>query len=226
PAGPEPAGPEPADLDPSGGSAAAPAGSRLRLGVFGGTFDPPHLGHLALAAEACDQLNLARVLWVLTPSPPHKADRPVSPLALRLRLLQAAVQDNPAFELSRVDIDRPPPHYAVDTLRFLRARYPGAALVYLMGGDSLADLPGWHAPGEFLAQADQVGVMCRAGEVIELEALEAQLPGLQAKLRFVDAPMLEIASSDIRRRIRERRSYRYFLSGPVLQLIEQMQLYR
>src|SRR5512134_3010613 len=104
----------------------------MRLGIFGGTFDPPHLGHLILAAEAQAQLGLERILWVLTPFPPHKTDQQVTSLGDRLDLLAAALDDDPAFELCRVDIDRPPPHYAVDTVGLLHAQYPQARLVYLM----------------------------------------------------------------------------------------------
>src|SRR5512143_3713267 len=113
------------------------------IGVFGGTFDPPHTGHLILAAEAQAQLDLERILWVLTPTPPHKPGQRITSTALRLEMLQAAIDGNPDFELSRVDLDRPPPHYAVDSVHLLRAAYPQAWLAYLMGGDSLDDLPTW-----------------------------------------------------------------------------------
>lgn len=198
----------------------------MRLGVYGGTFDPPHLGHLVLAAEALDQLKLDRVLWVLTPNPPHKAGRVISPLETRLNLLEAALEDNPAFTISHLDIDRPPPHYAVDTLRLLRAQSPGACLVYLMGADSLVDLPTWHTPQAFVLAADEIGVMCRLGETVDLEALEVQLPGVKARVQIVDAPQLEIASSDIRRRIAAGRTYRYFLPAGVWQQIVARGLYR
>jgi nicotinate-nucleotide adenylyltransferase len=197
-----------------------------RLGIFGGTFDPPHLGHLALAAEACDQLDLAQVLWVLTPNPPHKTDRLISPLERRLGLLRAAIGDNPAFELSRIDIDRPPPHYAADTVELLHGVYPGAQLVYLMGADSLTDLPAWHEPQRFVGSVDEIGVMCRLGETIDLAQLEPQLPGVSAKVRLVDAPMLEISSTDIRERIKNGRTVRYFLPKAVWRKIDTYHLYR
>lgn len=197
-----------------------------RLGIFGGTFDPPHIGHLVLAAEAWDQLHLDYVLWVLTPNPPHKTGRLVSPLPVRLALLQVALGDNSAFQLSRIDIDRLPPHYAVDTVQLLRQAYPGASLVYLMGGDSLVDLPTWYKAKTFVERLDEIGVMCRLGEVIDLPALEARLPGLTGKVCFVDAPRLEIASTDIRRRIAQGRTYRYFLPPAVWQAIEAQALYR
>ncbi len=198
----------------------------MRIGVFGGTFDPPHLGHLILAAEACDQLDLHQVLWVLTPNPPHKTGRPVSALANRLALLQAALQDNPAFILSRIDIDRPPPHYAADTMQLLRRAHPATQFIYLMGADSLVDLPTWHAPQHFVEGVDEIGVMRRLGENIHLAQLEGLLPGLSAKVRMVVAPLVEISSTDIRRRLASGRSVRYFLPGAVWRLIEDLQLYR
>lgn len=198
----------------------------MRLGIFGGTFDPPHLGHLILAAEAHAQLGLERVLWVLTPVPPHKTGQPVAPLSERLDLLVAALGDDPAFELSRVDIDRPPPHYAVDTVDLLRAQFPQARLVYLMGGDSLSDLPLWHRPAEFMRACDEIGVMLRPGHVMNLDVLDARLPGLRARARLVHAPLLEISSSDLRRRISLGQPYRYFLPQSVYQLVASRRLYQ
>jgi len=198
----------------------------MRLGIFGGTFDPPHLGHLILAAEAQAQLGLERVLWVLTPIPPHKAEQPITPLSIRFDLLSAALSDDPDFELCRVDIDRPPPHYAVDTVDLLRAQYPQARLVYLMGGDSLSDLPLWHRPAEFVRACDEIGVMLRPGHAMNLDVLDARLPGLRARARLVRAPLLEISSSDLRRRIALGQPYRYFLSQPVYSLVTSRHLYQ
>lgn len=198
----------------------------MRIGVFGGTFDPPHLAHLILAAEACDQLSLDRLLWVLTPDPPHKQGLDITPLPQRLALLQAALADNPDFEISRVDIDRPPPHYAVDTLHLLRAAFPGAELVYLLGGDSLVDLPAWVRPQEFVRACDELGVMNRPGELPDLDALDAQLPGLAEKVRWVQAPLLEISGSIIRRRAAQGGTYRYYVLPAVYALIEEWGLYQ
>ena len=118
----------------------------MRIGIFGGTFDPPHLGHLILADEAHAQLELDRLLWVLTPDPPHKLHQSITPLVDRLDMLRATIAGNNAFELSMVDIERAGPHYAVDTLLILGRSYPGDALIYVMGGDSLRDLPTWYRP--------------------------------------------------------------------------------
>ena len=90
--------------------------SREQIGLFGGTFDPPHLGHLILASEAYSQLGLNRLLWILTPDPPHKQDQVITPVEHRLAMVNLAIQDNAKFELSRVELDRPGPHYTLDTV--------------------------------------------------------------------------------------------------------------
>ncbi|MDP2975661.1 MAG: nicotinate-nucleotide adenylyltransferase [Anaerolineales bacterium] len=196
------------------------------LGIFGGTFDPPHLGHLILAAEAHQQLSLTRLLWVLTPDPPHKQAAPILPLAHRLAMLQLAISGDADFELSRVEMDRPDPHYALDTLNLLAEQNPGAEMVYLMGGDSLHDLPTWHRPADLLSACRYLGVMRRPGDNIDLPALEAILPGITSKVRFVEAPLLEIASHEIRQRIAEGHPFRYYLPPAVYRYIVRHQLYR
>lgn len=198
----------------------------MRVGVFGGTFDPPHVGHQILAAECLFQLVLDRLLWVLTPVPPHKPDQPVTPVEMRLELLQAALDDNPSFQLSTIEIDRPPPHYAFETLLLLRRQFPSAHLAYLMGGDSLHDLPGWRQPAEFIAASDSIGVMRRPGDNIDLTALEKRFPGLSSKVEFVEAPLLEISATEIRRRAALGQPFRYYLPPKVYQIIEERQLYR
>ncbi len=186
-----------------------------RVGVFGGTFDPPHLGHLILASEARAQLQLTRLLWVLTSVPPHKLGQPISPLEARLAMLERALADEPAFEISRVDIDRPGPHYTADTLRLLRTAYPEAALVLLLGEDSLRDLTKWHEPARIVQEGDEIGVMRRPEVSIDLAELEAQIPGIAPKIRFVDSPLLEIASHEIRQRVAEGKPFRYYVPKPV-----------
>ncbi len=197
----------------------------MRIGIFGGTFDPPHVGHLILAAEARDQLNLDRVLWVVTPNPPHKTNRTISPLDVRMDLVAAAVAQDDDFEISRVEVNRPGPHYSVDTVQILRHENPSAELFYLMGGDSLHDLPAWKRPAEFIACLSGIGVMRRPQDFIDLPWLERALPGIVAKVHFIDAPLLEISSSSIRERAAQGRHYRYFLPPAVYDLIESRGLY-
>ncbi|MDO8755498.1 MAG: adenylyltransferase/cytidyltransferase family protein, partial [Anaerolineales bacterium] len=93
--------------------------SRTKIGLFGGTFDPPHIGHLILASEAVNQFNLSRLFWVLTPNPPHNQEHTITPLEHRLMMLQSMLADNPIFEISHLEIDRRGPHYAIDTVRLL-----------------------------------------------------------------------------------------------------------
>jgi nicotinate-nucleotide adenylyltransferase len=197
----------------------------MKIGIFGGTFDPPHVGHLVLAAEALDQLQLDRVLWVLTPQPPHKPGQPVSPVDLRMDMLAAALVGEPSFELSRLELDRPPPHYAVETMRQLRMKFPEDWLIYLMGGDSLRDLPEWYKPLEFLAECSAIGVMLRPGAEIDIPKLEESLPGIADKVRMIGTPLLEISSSDIRKRIHQQRHFRYFLPESVFQIVLKSGIY-
>jgi nicotinate-nucleotide adenylyltransferase len=196
-----------------------------KLGIFGGTFDPPHLGHLILGMEARYQLGLDRLLWVVTADPPHKAEQEMASLENRLEMVKAAIEGNSEFELSRIEVDRPGPHFAVDTIKLLRREYPGDELIYLIGGDSLHDLPGWNRPREFVEVCDAIGVMRRPDDHINLDRLEASLPGLSGKLRFVNAPLLDISSSELRQRVRESHPVRYYLPPAVLAIIRERELY-
>ncbi|MHC1784366.1 MAG: nicotinate-nucleotide adenylyltransferase [Anaerolineaceae bacterium] len=197
----------------------------MRIGIFGGTFDPPHLGHLILAAEAYDQLNLERLLWVLTPDPPHKQGMPIHPMEQRIEMVKAAMGDDPAFELSRIEIDRPGPHYAEDTVHLLGKEYPKAELFYLMGGDSLHALHTWHEPQAFIAACSGLGVMRRPGDEIDLKLIESLLPGISKKVNFIEAPLLEISARQIRYRIATQKPYRYYLPPAVYQLIQEKKYY-
>ncbi len=198
----------------------------MRIGVFGGTFDPPHLGHMILAMEAFTQLHLDRLLWVLTPDPPHKRGQEISPIEQRLELSITALQNEPLFELSRVEIDRPGPHFVSDTMHILGKQYPDDELNYLIGGDSLHDLPNWDRPMEFIEACHAIGVMRRPEDDVNLHWLEDQLPGLTKKLRFIDVPLLEISASQIRQRIIAGMPYRYYLLPEVYELIRKKNYYR
>ena len=200
--------------------------SRPRIGVFGGTFDPPHIGHLILAAEACHQLNLDTLLWVLTPLSPLKIGNDITSLDQRLSMVQLAIAGEPDFELSRIEIDSPGPYYTLDTIQRLSGENPSADIVLVIGGDSLRDLPRWHRPADLVAACHEIGVMRRPGDSVDLSALEQSVPGIQAKVRFVDAPLLEISSTDIRRRVREGLPFRYYLTSSVYEYIQNNQLYR
>lgn len=197
-----------------------------RIGIFGGTFDPPHLGHLILASEAHSQLRLSRLLWVITPRSPHKIVNSITQVSHRLEMVQCAIGDEPAFELSTVEFDRPAPQYTVDTLKIIQEQHPSADLILLMGADSLRGLTTWHRPADLAAACHEIGVMRRPGEDFHLATLEAAIPGIKHKVHFVDTPLLQISSREIRRRVAEGLAYRYFLSPAVYDYIQTHNLYR
>lgn len=199
---------------------------QVRIGVFGGTFDPPHLAHLILADEARFQLDLSLILWVLTPNSPLKNDRVISPWSQRYQLLSAALKDNPAFQISKVDIDRPAPHYTYETLRILKQIYPDRDIVFLMGGDSLIDLPKWKNPQEILAVCSEIVVMHRPGFETDQIELESEIPGLREKIVWVEAPLVDISGSEIRTRLRTGKPVRYFLPPDVHQIIKTKHYYQ
>lgn len=192
----------------------------MRTGIFGGTFDPPHTGHLVLAAEALDQLALERVLWVLTPNPPHKLRQDIRAVNERRQMVEAAIAGEPRFILSRVEMDRPGPHYAADTVHRLHAARPEDDLFYIMGEDSLRDLPLWRQPQALLRDLAGLGVMRRANVTIDLISLETSLPGISPMIHYFTTPLIEISSSDIRRRMVEGRPYRYFVPAAVYELLK------
>jgi len=199
--------------------------SRTKIGLFGGTFDPPHIGHLILASQAAYQFNLSRLYWVLTPDPPHKQSRLITPLPRRLEMLQRAVADNPVFEISHLEIDRPGPHYTVDTVRLLAEQQPEADIILLIGGDSLRDLPTWRLNTELVAAVSKIGVMRRPGDPFDLSDLESKIPGLTEKVVFIDALLQYLSSSEIRRRVMSGEEYRYYVLPVVYDYIESNHLY-
>ena len=195
-----------------------------RLGFLGGTFDPPHCGHLVLAETARVQLGLDRVLFVVAGRPPHKPGRPITPDRHRVAMVEAAIVGNPAFVVSRVDLDRPGPHYTVETLSLLRREYPEAELYFLIGGDSLAQFLTWRDPVGILRQA-RLAVMPRPGYEPDLAVLEQVLPDVHDRLAWLDAPFLDVSASDLRRRIREGLPIRYLVPPPVEAYVREHCLY-
>lgn len=196
-----------------------------RLGVLGGTFDPPHYGHLALAEAAREQLELTHVLFVPAGEPPHKPGRPITPAHYRAAMVQIAIADNPAFVLSRVDLDRPGPHYTVDMLSLLEREYPQAVFFFLMGSDSLVEFPTWRDPAGIIQKA-VLAVMNRPGYPVDWDMLEQAVPGIRERVVFLDAPLLDISASDLRRRAREGRSLRYLVPPAVEAYIREHGIYR
>jgi nicotinate-nucleotide adenylyltransferase len=198
----------------------------MRIGIFGGTFDPPHFGHLILAEDASQQLGLDQVLWVLTPFPPHKTSQKISPVQDRMTMVLLAISGNTKFRLSRADIDREPPHYAADTVAILREKSPKDEFIYLMGTDSLNDLLSWHEPKSFVALCHGIGVMMRQEHALDTTKLELEISGLDDKLRFIYTPVIDISGSDIRNRVIKGESFRYHVPDKVHHYILNHKLYQ
>ncbi|WP_412067135.1 nicotinate-nucleotide adenylyltransferase [Rubrivirga sp. IMCC43871] len=191
-------------------------------GIFGGSFNPPHVGHLAVA-EACAQAaGLDRVLWIPAATPPHKQDDPtLAPEAARLAMVRAAVEGNPRFAVSDIEIARRGVSYTVDTLRQLAADGAGP-LALIIGGDSLAGFPSWREPQAIVDLARLV-VYRRPGDGVDLGAL----PGwLASALTVVEGPSLAVSSTELRGRIASGRTVRYLVPDAVRALIEAERLYR
>lgn len=198
-----------------------------RLGILGGTFDPIHLAHLVMAQEARVKLALDRVLFVPVAVPPHKPQEAPAPLAHRMAMVALAIGGNPDFVLSRADVDRPPPHYSLDMVRLIREEWGGDAehLFFIMGLDSLRNLPAWHQPEE-LVKLCRLTVLCRPGHRADWEELEAHIPDIASRLELVEMPQMDISSTGIRRRVREGWPIRYLVPDEVEAYIQRHGLYR
>ncbi len=196
-----------------------------KIGVFGGTFDPIHIGHLVLAEEAWYELKLAKVLFVPAGDPPHKRGRRLTPGHHRARMVRLAIEDNPYFELDRTDLDRPGPHYAVDMIHLIKEKLgEGAEIYFLVGLDSLIDLPNWHRPRDLLASCHFVA-LSRYGYWLDWEELEVALPGIREKVHILDMPELEIASHVLQQRVREGKPIKYQVPKKVEEYILDNGLY-
>ncbi len=203
-----------------------PQFANLRVGLLGGTFDPIHIGHLILAEEARDQLGLNLVYFVPAGNPPHKQGRRLAPVEARVQMTELAVAGNDTFRVSRVDADRAGPHYTIDMVTIIQGQLPrGCELYFLMGFDSLAELPSWHEPAKLIAACHLVA-LTRHDIELDWEKLEAALPGIRQRVTLLDMPELEIASHQLQQRIREGRSIRYLVPDEVGAYIREQRLYR
>ena len=199
----------------------ARAGTLARLGIMGGTFDPPHLGHLACAEEALEAANLDAVLFVPTGRPAFKQDRLVTAGEVRLAMVAAAVAGNPAFAVSALEVERPGVTYAVDTLR---EELPGVELVFIVGADAALTLPRWRKSAE-LAHLAAFAAATRPGFELGEQALR-DLRERGFDVRPFAVPGLDISSSGLRRRVYAGRTIRYLVPEAVRKIIEEESLYR
>jgi nicotinate-nucleotide adenylyltransferase len=196
----------------------------VRVGLLGGTFNPPHIGHLVCAQEACDQLELDRVLLVPVHEPPHKGIEADPGVEHRVELCRRAVAGDERLEVSLADAEIPGPSYTVDTLRRLHERCPGDDLTFIVGGDMAFSLPTWREP-EAILELAELGVAEREG--VRRADITDRLCAMPAhRLRFFDMPRLDISSSLIRRYVAAGRPIRHLVPGPVIDYIDQAGLYR
>jgi nicotinate-nucleotide adenylyltransferase len=194
-----------------------------RLGVMGGSFDPPHVGHLVIASEAFHTFGLERVLFVPAAAPPHKGGGERTPAGARLEMTSLALDDDLRFTASGIEIERGLV-YTADTLRALDERYAGHELVFIMGSDSLLQLQTWHAPEDLLSRCT-LAVAPRPGDSPEAIATAAAR-WADYRVSVLDVPALAVSSSDVRARVAQRRPIRYLVPHRVEQYIQETGLYR
>ncbi len=197
----------------------------MKVGVLGGTFDPPHIGHLVAAEEARVQLGLERVVFVPAGTPPHKLGEPVTSAVHRVEMITRAVASNPHFFVSLVDVERSGPSYSVETLRRLRDQWGADIVIYfIVGMDMLADLPNWHQPRQ-LVELCRLAVVNRPGYAADMQELERIIPGISRKVDPVSMPLLEVSATDLRERARRGRTIRYYVPSEVESYIRLHHLY-
>jgi len=199
----------------------------MRLGILGGTFDPIHVGHLLMAEMAWEALKLNRILFVPAGDPPHKQNLAKTAAYHRRRMVELAIEDNPHFELCLIDLERPGPHYSVDTVHLIRKQYDISAddCFFIIGSDSLVDLPIWHDP-EILVPLCRLAVAHRPGYQPDISHLEKIIPGLGARLDWVQIPAVDFAASTIRTSLKNGQSVRYQVPDSVWRYIHQYKLYQ
>ena len=194
----------------------------MRLGIFGGTFDPPHVGHLLAASDAYEHLALDRLVLVPAASQPLKADRTTAPAEDRLAMVRLTVGNDPRLEADSVEVDREGLSYTVDTLEEFSRRFPSAELFLLVGADVLSTFGQWRRPHAILELAS-LAVLCRAdsqGTVVEMDARLAR------RAAFIPTRRIDISSTEIRDRVRSGRSIHGFVTDAVAEYIDSHGLYR
>jgi nicotinate-nucleotide adenylyltransferase len=199
----------------------------LRAGIFGGTFDPIHTGHLIVAEEARIRLELDQVLFMPAGRPWLKADQVITEARHRMAMVELAVESNPHFSASDVEIKRPGPTYTVDTLEEMRGRLgPDADIFAIMGLDLLKELGQWHEPHRLFEPATVVGMSRPGSPQFDPAVVDAIVPGASARVVLLNGPMVEISGAELRRRVAEGLSIRYQVPEAVEAYIREHRLYK
>lgn len=196
----------------------------MRVGILGGAFNPPHLGHLVCAQEALVQLELDRVVFVPVGEAPHRTlDDDPGPEA-RLEMVELAIADDERFVASRIEMDREGPSYTADTLEQLRADAPDDELFLILGGDQAAALASWHEPEKVLERATLAVFERMSWGRNAIIIKIGRMPGAE-RVRYLDMPLIQVSSSSIRRRVREGVPIRYLVPDKVVEYIATNELY-
>jgi nicotinate-nucleotide adenylyltransferase len=196
----------------------------LRVGILGGAFNPPHVGHLVCAQEAVVQLELEKVVFMPVGQAPHRELQDDPGAEARLEMVELAIADDGRFATSRAELDRPGPSYTVDTLRDLRSKAPDDELILILGGDQAAALPGWHEPETVLSLATVAVVERTNWSRSAIGIKVGRLPGAD-RIRYLDMPVMQVSSSAIRRRVAEGLPIRYLVPDKVANYIGANGLY-
>ncbi len=199
----------------------------MNIGIMGGTFDPVHLGHLAIAKQAWHQLSMSEVIFMPAGHPYFKANAPISSPDDRLNMLKLALVENPHFKISLLEIQRPGPSYAVDTLSQLRKNISlSDELFFILGWDSLLTLTRWQQPERLLQLCKLVAAPRPGYSKPDLHELEQDLPGISQKTVIMDKPVIDISSTDIRERVREGLPIDHLVPRAVAEYILEHNLYK
>jgi nicotinate-nucleotide adenylyltransferase len=196
----------------------------VNIGILGGTFDPIHMGHLVVAEEARTKLGLREVLFVPAGQPWLKQDRNITPAVHRIEMVRLAIADNPHFKLSTLEVEHPGPSYTVDTLTVLQKQLGNeASLFFVLGRDTLAELPLWKEPRK-VVQLCRLVVPPRLGSK-DLKHLEEAIPGLLNRVIQLDMPVIGVSSSEIRQRLAQGLTIRYLVPLEVEKYITEHRIY-
>lgn len=198
----------------------------MKIGLFGGTFDPIHLGHLIVAEEVREKLQLTKLMFVPAHHPWLKADKAITSARHRLAMVRAAVESNPFFEVSTMELERPGPSYTVDTVAEMKRQLSsGGELYFVAGSDAVADMPKWKDPDRLASLCEIVWVKRPGTSMEAVHELKAALPGVFRCLGTVDVPQVDISSTDIRERVARGASIRYLVPPEVEGYIRHHGLY-
>ena len=198
----------------------------MRIGLFGGTFDPIHLGHLILAEIVLEQMNLDTIWFLPSGSPPHKLKNEITPPRSRAEMVEFAIAGDKRFSMNPMEFEREGPTYSFETLELLRENHPEDEFFFIIGADSLEDFPGWKKPERIVELATVVAVNRGHQSDEEMERMKSALPDeIASRVEIVSMPAIDLSSTEIRKRVKQQKSIRYMVPHAVDAYIKNQNLY-